>query len=51
VLVGCRIHHVGTRDADKSEGVASAARTFLHDQGVAGIVHVLEADRTGLVTS
>jgi homoserine kinase len=42
---------LGLATADKSEGVASAARTFLHDQGVAGIVHVLEADRTGLVTS
>jgi homoserine kinase len=37
--------------ADKAEGVADAARSFLHDHGVAGIVHVLEADRTGLVTS
>jgi homoserine kinase len=42
---------LGLATADKAEGVASAARTFLHDQGVAGIVHVLEADRTGLVTS
>jgi homoserine kinase len=37
--------------ADKAEGVAVAARSFLHDHGVAGVVHVLEADRTGLVTS
>ena len=37
--------------ADKADGVAGAARSFLHDQGVAGVVHVLEADRTGLVTS
>jgi|HubBroStandDraft_2_1064218.scaffolds.fasta_scaffold38162_2 homoserine kinase len=37
--------------ADKAEGVADAARSFLHDHGVAGVVHVLEADRTGLVTS
>jgi homoserine kinase len=36
--------------ADKAEGVADAARSFLHDQGVAGVVHVLEADRIGLVT-
>jgi len=36
--------------ADKADGVAAAARSFLHDQGVAGVVHVLEADRTGLVT-
>jgi homoserine kinase len=36
--------------ADKAEGVADAARSFLHDHGVAGVVHVLEADRTGLVT-
>jgi len=42
---------LGLATADKAEGVAKAARTFLHDQGVAGIVHVLEADRTGLVTS
>jgi homoserine kinase len=42
---------LGLATADKAEGVARAARTFLHDQGVAGIVHVLEADRTGLVTS
>jgi len=42
---------LGLAVADKAEGVASAARSFLHDQGVAGIVHVLEADRTGLVTS
>jgi homoserine kinase len=42
---------LGLATSDKAEGVATAARTFLHDQGVAGIVHVLEADRTGLVTS
>jgi len=42
---------LGLATSDKAEGVAIAARTFLHDQGVAGIVHVLEADRTGLVTS
>jgi homoserine kinase len=42
---------LGLATTDKAEGVARAARTFLHDQGVAGIVHVLEADRTGLVTS
>jgi homoserine kinase len=42
---------LGLATADKAEGVARAARTFLHDQGVAGIVLVLEADRTGLVTS
>jgi len=41
---------LGLATSDKAEGVADAARTFLHDQGVAGIVHVLEADRTGLVT-
>jgi len=42
---------LGLATTDKAEGVARAARSFLHDQGVAGIVHVLEADRTGLVTS
>ncbi|HEY5263085.1 MAG TPA: homoserine kinase [Acidimicrobiales bacterium] len=42
---------LGLATSDKAEAVATAARTFLHDQGVAGIVHVLEADRTGLVTS
>ena len=42
---------LGLSLADRSEAVAAAARSFLHDQGVAGIVHVLEADRTGLVTT
>jgi homoserine kinase len=42
---------LGLATSDKADGVATAARSFLHDQGVAGIVHVLEADRTGLVTS
>jgi homoserine kinase len=42
---------LGLATSDRAEGVATAARTFLHDQGVAGIVHVLEADRTGLVTN
>jgi homoserine kinase len=42
---------LGLATTDKAEGVVRAARTFLHDQGVAGIVLVLEADRTGLVTS
>jgi homoserine kinase len=42
---------LGLALADKAEGVASAARSFLRAQGVAGVVHVLEADRTGLVTS
>ena len=42
---------LGLATSDKADGVASAAKSFLHDQGVAGIVHVLEADRTGLVTS
>jgi len=32
-----------------SGDVASAATTFLHDQGVAGTVLTLRADRTGLV--
>jgi homoserine kinase len=42
---------LGLATSDKAEGVAAAAKAFLHDQGVAGIVHVLEADRTGLVTN
>jgi homoserine kinase len=42
---------LGLAVVDKAEGVAAAARSFLHDRGVAGVVHVLEADRTGLVTS
>lgn len=42
---------LGLAVAERADGVAAAARTFLHDQGVPGIVHVLEADRTGLVTS
>jgi homoserine kinase len=42
---------LGLATRDRAEGVANAARAFLHDQGVAGVVHVLEADRTGLVTN
>jgi homoserine kinase len=42
---------LGLATSDKAEGVAAAARSFLHDAGVAGVVHVLEADRTGLVTN
>jgi homoserine kinase len=42
---------LGLATSDRAEGVADAAKAFLHDQGVAGLVHVLEADRTGLVTS
>jgi len=42
---------LGLATSDRAEGVAAAARGFLHDHGVAGVVHVLEADRTGLVTS
>jgi homoserine kinase len=42
---------LGLAITDKAEGVAAAARSFLHDQGVAGVVHVLDADRAGLVTS
>ncbi len=42
---------LGLATSDQAEGVARAATAFLHDQGVAGIVHVLEADRTGLVTT
>jgi homoserine kinase len=42
---------LGLATSDRAQGVAQAARTFLHDHGVAGTVHVLEADRTGLVTN
>jgi len=42
---------LGLATSEKAEGVAIAAKAFLHDQGVAGVVHVLEADRTGLVTT
>jgi homoserine kinase len=42
---------LGLATSDRAEGVADAARAFLHDRGVAGVVHVLEADRTGLVTN
>jgi homoserine kinase len=41
---------LGLVTSDRADGVAIAARTFLHDRGVPGVVHVLEADRTGLVT-
>jgi homoserine kinase len=41
---------LGLATSDRADGVAGAARTFLLDHGVAGVVHVLEADRTGLVT-
>ena len=41
-----------SRPADQRRGRrASRRRAFLHDHGVAGVVHVLEADRTGLVTN
>ncbi len=42
---------LGLATSDRAEDVASAARGFLRDHGIAGVVHVLEADRTGLVTS
>jgi len=32
VLVRCRLHHVGLATSDKAEGVAAAAKAFLHDQ-------------------
>jgi len=35
---------------DTADDVATAARDFLIEHAVAGTVHVLEADRTGLVT-
>jgi homoserine kinase len=34
---------------DTADGVATAAKVFLHDQALAGEVHVLDVDRTGLV--
>jgi len=42
---------LGLATSERAAGVAVAARAFLHDHGVAGVVHVLEADRTGLVTN
>jgi len=42
---------LGLATSERAAGVAVAARTFLHDHGIAGVVHVLEADRTGLVTN
>jgi homoserine kinase len=42
---------LGLATSERAEDVARAARTFLHDQGVAGVVQVLEADRAGLVTN
>jgi homoserine kinase len=42
---------LGLATSDKADAVAHAATAFLRDQGVAGTVHVLEADRSGLVTS
>jgi homoserine kinase len=41
---------LGLASLDVAPRVAAAARTFLHDQGVAGTVHILDADREGLVT-
>ena len=42
---------LGLATSERAEDVARAARSFLHDQGVAGVVQVLEADRTGLETN
>jgi homoserine kinase len=42
---------LGLATSDKAEDVAAAARLFLSDHGVAGVVHILEADRRGLVTN
>jgi len=42
---------LGLATTDKAEGVAASARSFLNDRGIAGVVHVLEADRGGLVTN
>jgi hypothetical protein len=35
---------------DTASNVAAAAREFLHERSVPGVVHVLDVDRTGLVT-
>jgi hypothetical protein len=42
---------LGLATRERAEGVATAARGFLHDRDIAGVVYVLEADRTGLVTN
>ncbi len=42
---------LGLAGEDVAEDVAGAAREFLSETGVAGTAQVLEADRTGLVTS
>jgi hypothetical protein len=42
---------LGLVTSDLANDVAQGASSFLNDQGVAGTVLVLEADRTGLVTS
>jgi homoserine kinase len=42
---------LGLATSDKAKDVARGARTFLLDHGIAGVVHVLEADRFGLVTN
>jgi homoserine kinase len=35
---------------DTASNVAAAAREFLHERSIPGVVHVLDVDRTGLVT-
>jgi homoserine kinase len=42
---------LGLVTSDLANDVAQGASSFLNDQGVAGTVLVLEADRTGLVTT
>jgi homoserine kinase len=42
---------LGLATSDVADDVASDARAFLATHGVAGAVHVLEADRYGLVTN
>ncbi len=42
---------LGLVTSDLANDVAQGASSFLHDQGVAGTVLVLEADRAGLVTN
>jgi homoserine kinase len=42
---------LGLAPVDVADDVAAAARSFLEAHSVPGVVHVLEADRTGLVCS
>jgi homoserine kinase len=42
---------LGLATSAKAHDVAASARAFLFERGIAGVVHVLEADRGGLVTN